>query len=143
MLLVLKNFYILNLYMNSYFIISIIGIVAGVLTSIVGGGGYSILIPLLYHSGVINNYKTAIGTCLMALLPPLSIAAVYQYYKEGHVKVHYSIMLGLMIFIGSYIGSTFAVKTDIHILKYIFGIFLIIMGTVTLIDTRTIHQILV
>ena len=127
--------------MSSYFIISIIGVITGILTSIVGGGGYSILIPLLYHSGVINNYKNAIGTCLAALLPPLSIAAVYQYYKKGYVKISFSIILAIMIFIGSYIGSLFAIQTNVTLLKYIFSIFLIIMGLVTLFDSRSLHQL--
>ena len=120
--------------MNVYFIMTQIGIITGVLTSIVGGGGYSILIPLLYHLGVISDYKTAIGTVLMALLPPLSVSSAYQYYKKGHVNIQYSIVIGIMIFIGSYIGSRFAVNTNNSILKYIFGSFLIIMGIVTLID---------
>ena len=41
-----------------------------------------LFVTLLLVFGITSNIKTAIGTSLAALLPPIGIFAVYQFYKE-------------------------------------------------------------
>ena len=62
----------------------------------------SIFAMLALLFGVYSNIKTAIGTSLAALIPPIGIFAVYQYWKTNNVgiatpamtvKIHHSICI--------------------------------------------------
>ena len=57
-----------------------------------------------------KSYKTAIGTTILTILPPLSILAFMKYYREGLVDVHAALLLMLSGFIGGGIGAHLATK---------------------------------
>ena len=58
--------------------LTLIGTIVGVVGGILGGGADVLIVPLLLVFGISSNIKTAIGTSLAALLPPIGIFAVYQ-----------------------------------------------------------------
>lgn len=61
-----------------------IGLSSGVLAGIFGIGGGILIVPaLMYVAGF--SQKLAIGTSLAVLLPPIGIAAVLEYYRNGNV----------------------------------------------------------
>ena len=66
-----------------YVKLTIIGLVSGLLAGVVGGGSDAIIVPALVGMGVLGSYKTAVGTSLATLLPPVGIFAVWNYYKKG------------------------------------------------------------
>ena len=69
--------------MNPLFFM-LIGLMAGVLSGLFGIGGGILIVPALIY-GMGFSQKTATGTSLAILLPPVGIAAVMQYYREDHV----------------------------------------------------------
>jgi uncharacterized membrane protein YfcA len=89
-----------------------IGLFAGFMGSSVGASGTNVLLPGLLISGIVKDYKTALGTSLFTILAPLSIGAVYVYWKDGRVQVTNSIVLMIAYFI----SATF---TSIYVVKYL------------------------
>jgi uncharacterized membrane protein YfcA len=89
---------------NKYCIILLIGIMAGMIESSIGVS--FLVIPLLLLSGVIVDYKVALGTTMCAFIFPLSIGAVYFHYKKNHIEIVPAIILAIAYFI----GVTFAAK---------------------------------
>jgi len=104
-----------------------IGIISGAISGFLGVGGATIIIPaLVVFLGF--DQKTAQGTSLMTLLPPIGILAAIEYYKSGYVNIKAALLIALFFIIGSWISSKFAVKINPDILRKIFSIFLIIIA---------------
>lgn len=61
-----------------------IGLVAGVLSGLIGIGCRIIMVPLLLLLGL--SQQQAQGTSLAAMLPPVTLLAVISYHKEGMVN---------------------------------------------------------
>ncbi len=104
----------------------IIGLLAGILSGVVGVGGAIVIIPLLLILGL--SQQEAQGTSLAVMLPPIGILAAINYYKAGFVKWEYAIIIALTFLIGGYIGSKFAISMDPQILKKCFGLVLLIVA---------------
>jgi len=120
-----------------YVKLTIIGLISGLLAGIVGGGSDAVIVPALVGMGVMSSYKTAVGTSLATLLPPVGIFAVWNYYKKGDVNIWYSLWLALMFTIGSYLMSKIGIKINKTITRRIYGIFLIGLGIFILLDKAT------
>ena len=105
----------------------VIGLMAGVFGGIFGIGGAIIMIPaMVYFLGV--DQHTAQGTSLAVMLPPIGLFAAYNYYKAGQVNLWYAVIIAVSFMIGGYFGSKIALNLPEHIMKKVFGIFLIIMA---------------
>lgn len=98
----------------------IIGVLAGVLSGLVGVGGGIIMVPLLVLLLGFSQHQ-AQGTSLGALLPPVTILAVLNYYKSGYINWKYALIIAAAFIIGGYFGSKMAIAIDQRILKKIFG----------------------
>ncbi|MEI6682455.1 MAG: sulfite exporter TauE/SafE family protein [Bacteroidota bacterium] len=108
-------------------ILIVIGLMAGVFGGIFGIGGAIIMIPaMVYFLGV--DQHTAQGTSLAVMLPPIGLFAAYNYYKAGQVNIWYAVIIAVSFMIGGYVGSKIALNLPEHIMKKVFGIFLIIMA---------------
>ena len=77
------------------FLTAIIGIIAGLIGGGLGIGGTFILLPGLLFLNIIPDYKLAVGTILLAMLPPISILATHNYYKRD--KIDYTIAFFICI----------------------------------------------
>ena len=99
--------------------ILIAGFLTGFFSGALGTGTSVLLLPLLSVLTLLKNHKNAIGTTLFVSLPPLSIAAVYNYYKNNYVNVKIGIALIIIITFAAWLGSYFTIKTDVHLLAYI------------------------
>jgi uncharacterized membrane protein YfcA len=107
--------------------ILIIGLIAGFLSSMVGIGGGTIIVPglvLLFSM----SQKMAQGTSLAIMLPPIGILAVVNYYKAGYVDFRAAAFLCVAFVVGSYFGSKIALDLPEGILKKIFAIFLLVLA---------------
>ena len=112
-----------------YIYVLIIGILSGIIGGSVGTSGSNVIIPGLLLSGVTSNYKTAAGTTLLAILPPLSIGAVYTYWKSGNVQVDTAIIIVISYFIFATIAARYAVKyISNQMLLLIYAIYLLIIS---------------
>ena len=115
-------------------ILTLIGIIVGFIGGLLGGGADVLIVPLLLFFGITTNIKTAIGTSLAALLPPIGIFAVYQFYKNNSITKHniyQSFYIALCFTIASYYSSKIAIGESKSMLKKLYAVFLIIIGIIS------------
>ena len=106
-------------------ILIVIGILAGLLSGVVGLGGGLIMIPLLIILLGLSQHE-AQGTSLAVMLPPIGILAAINYHKAGFVKWEYAMIIAITFIIGGYFGSKYAVTLRPEIVKRVFGIVMLI-----------------
>jgi len=103
-----------------------IGLLAGVLSGLIGIGGGIIMIPLLLLLGL--SQHQAQGTSLAVLAVPVTALAAFNYYKEGYVDWKYAAIIAVFFVIGGYIGSKFALQINEKVLRKIFGFILLLVA---------------
>ena len=104
-----------------------VGLIAGALSSMVGIGGGTIIVPALVFLLAFSQ-KMAQGTSLAIMLPPIGILAVINYYKAGYVDFRVAAILCVTFLIGSYFGSKVAISLPDAVIKKIFGVFLMVLA---------------
>lgn len=104
-----------------------IGLVAGVLSGVLGIGGGVVVVPALV---LLLNYgqKTATGTSLLALLLPVGALAVVEYARAGHVNVRDGLLIAAGIFIGALAGARFALGQSEVTLRRVFAVVLVVLA---------------
>ncbi|MBP9793414.1 MAG: sulfite exporter TauE/SafE family protein [Flavobacterium sp.] len=105
----------------------IIGLLAGMLSGLVGVGGGIIMVPMLVLLLGFGQHQ-AQGTSLAVLVVPVTAIAVFNYYKEGYINWKYAAVIAVFFVIGSYFGSKLAIGLDQKMLKKIFSIVLILVA---------------
>lgn len=115
-------------------ILILISITSGILVSILGGGGYSILIPLILFTGILKDQKIATGTTLLAISLPIALITAMEYYNSDLVHLKYAGIICLFLIVGMLIGNRYIHKININMLRKIVGIFLIFSGIITLME---------
>lgn len=121
--------------MATILLLLILGMIAGVLSSMVGIGGGIVIVPALVILFGISQ-KMAQGTSLVMLLPPIGLLAVINYYKAGYVDFKVSAILIIAFVAGSYFGSKIALNLDEISLKRIFGVMLLALAVKYLFFTK-------
>lgn len=97
-----------------------IGLVAGILSGMIGIGGGIVMVPaMVYFLGL--DQHTAQGTSLAMMLLPVGILGVYNYYSQGNIEIKYALILAITFVVGGYLGSKFSLSVDQALLKKIFG----------------------
>lgn len=105
----------------------LIGLLAGILSGLVGVGGGIIMVPMLVLLLGFSQHQ-AQGTSLTVLVVPVTALAVFNYYKEGYINWKYAAIIAVFFVVGSYFGSKLAVGIDQKMLKKIFGVILILVA---------------
>jgi uncharacterized membrane protein YfcA len=105
----------------------VIGMAAGLLSSLVGIGGGTLIVPSLVLLFAMSQ-KMAQGTSLAMLLPPIGVLAVINYYRSGYVDFKIAAVLCVAFILGSYIGSKIALGLPELTIKRVFGVFLMILA---------------
>jgi uncharacterized protein len=101
------------------------GILAGVLSGLVGIGGGVVIVPaLVYFVGF--NQKLAQGTSLAVLLPPTGALAFWQYYRTGNVDLRMAALVVLGLLLGGWVGAGWAQQLSNTALRKGFAIFLVL-----------------
>lgn len=103
----------------------LLGLMAGLLAGLVGVGGGIIIVPALVYLFHFTQ-KTAQGTTLALLVPPVGVLAAYTYYKAGAVDVKAAAIIIIGFVIGSYASAHFATHFNEAMLTRIFGVFLLL-----------------
>jgi uncharacterized protein len=109
-------------------IVLIIGLAAGMLSGLVGVGGGIIMVPALVWFLSYTQHQ-AQGTSLGVLTFPVILLAFLKYYKDCNemgqpLDFKVIALLGAGFIVGSYFGSSIALKIDEKLLKKIFAIIL-------------------
>ena len=97
-----------------------IGLLAGILSGVVGIGGGLIMIPLMMLLLGMDQL-TAQGTSLAVMLPPIGILAAYNYYQSGNLKINYALIIAATFILGGYFGSKLALQVHPQILRKVFA----------------------
>ncbi|PID27659.1 MAG: hypothetical protein CSB55_08270 [Candidatus Cloacimonadota bacterium] len=105
----------------------VLGFIAGVLSGLFGIGGGVIIVPFLV-SVLGLNPKKASGTSLGALLLPVGLPGVIQYYSAGLINFIYAAVIAGGLLSGGYLGAKIAVKTKSDTMKHLYGVFLIFVA---------------
>ena len=108
-----------------------LGIVAGLLSGLFGVGGGIVIVPaLVVFFGM--TQQSAGGTSLVALLLPVGLLGVIEYYHSGKISME-KILIGLIIAAGLFFGAYFGAKIATHLsndtLRKAFAVF---MGIVSI-----------
>src|SRR5688500_5905493 len=109
------------------FILVIIGLMAGMLSGLIGVGGGIIIVPALIYF-LDFTQKQAQGTSLGLLLLPIGILAVMNYYNKGLIDVKVVGIMAASFVIGGFLGSKVALAISEDALKKIFAIVLFYTG---------------
>ena len=110
-----------------YIILSIIGLIAGVMSGMFGIGGGVVIVPFLVTFGGMG-IKAANGTSLAALLLPVGILAVIHYKKENLINLKAGLLIALGLASGVAVGAVLALDLPVEILKRFYGVFLIFVS---------------
>ncbi len=103
----------------------IIGILAGVLSGLVGVGGGLVMIPLMILLLGYSQHE-AQGTSLAVLAVPVTLLAAYNYYSEGYINWKFAAFIAVGFVVGGFFGSKLAISINQAMLKKIFGVILLI-----------------
>ncbi len=105
----------------------VIGLVAGIAGGLFGIGGGIIIIPALVLTLGFTQ-KKAQGTSLVALLAPVGILGLMNYYRENQVDLAKGAYIALGFLVGAFFGSKIAVGLQDDLMRRLFSVFLIAVG---------------
>lgn len=104
-----------------------IGVLAGVLSGLFGIGGGVVIVPaLIYVAGFRQHMAT--GTSLAVMLPPIGLAAAFEYYRSGNVNIRAAVIIAAALLVGGWIGAAIANRMPGPQLRLAFGIFVVCLG---------------
>lgn len=104
------------------------GVVAGVASGLFGIGGGLVIMPILVFALRMDQHA-AVGTSLIALLLPVGILAVWNYWQAGKITAEHlrgGLWIACGIAAGAYLGSHLAIAMNPLMLRRAFGLFLLI-----------------
>ncbi len=105
----------------------LLGLIAGILSGLIGIGGGIIIIPALVFVFGFSQHM-AQGTTLALLVPPIGLLAALMYYKQGFVDVRAALYICVGFVLGSFFGARFAMGLSGIVLEKIFGVALLIIA---------------
>ena len=101
----------------------ILGVVAGILSGMLGIGGGLILIPgLIYIFGL--TQLQAQGTTLALMVPPIGLLAAMRYYQSGNVKLGMAGFICAGFFVGGLLGANLVQNFPEPLVRKSFALFL-------------------
>ena len=112
---------------STIIILSIIGILTGIFSGLLGVGGGLIMIPMFVFFLGFSQHM-AQGMSLAVMLPPVTLLAAWNYHKAGYIDWKTALIVSVLFIIGGFFGSKIALKIDQQLLKKIFGVFIILAG---------------
>jgi uncharacterized protein len=113
----------------------ILGVIAGILSSLVGIGGGIVIVPVLVMAFGLSQH-TAQGTTLAMLSFPVALVGALNYYKKGMVDWRIALILCVGFVVGGYFGSKFALGISEKTIKRFFACLMIIVAFKMFWETR-------
>jgi len=105
----------------------IVGLMAGMLSGLIGIGGGIIIVPaLVYVLGY--SQQQAQGTSLGLLLLPLGILGVYAHYQKGNIDFKVVGIMAITFIVGAWLGTKISLSISQALLKKIFALVLILVA---------------
>lgn len=112
--------------MNQVLLLLVLGLLAGVLSGLIGIGGGIIIVPALVLLFGFSQ-QMAQGTTLATLIPPVGLLAAYAYYRQGDIDIRAALWIAAGFLVGGFFGAKFATMLPTVVLSKVFaGILLVI-----------------
>ncbi len=111
----------------TWVLVSLLGLLAGVISGLFGVGGAVVIIPGLVLITRMPQHA-AHGTSLAALLLPVGLLGVLQYAKRQQVNWGYAAVVAVGLLIGAYFGARLAGSIPDVTLRKLFGGFLLLIS---------------
>jgi uncharacterized protein len=111
-----------------------LGLSAGVLSGMFGIGGGLVIVPVLVI-GFGLTQKTATGTSLFALLMPVGLLGVIEYWRRREIRLDWGMLIALGLFGGAYVGARITHQMPDRTLKRTYAAFLLVVASYYLITT--------
>lgn len=105
----------------------LLGLLAGVLSGLLGIGGGIFLVPALVFIFGLTQHE-AQGTTLALMVPPIGLLAAWTYYKQGNANLGIAALICLGFFLGGLFGAKLAGLFSEVLLKRLFGVTLLIVA---------------
>jgi uncharacterized membrane protein YfcA len=105
----------------------LLGLVAGIMSGLIGIGGGTIIVPALVFLFGLSQHK-AQGTTLALFIPPIGFLAAWTYYKQGYVDLRIAILICIGFFVGGLFGAKIATRLSNVVLERVFGIALLLIS---------------
>jgi uncharacterized protein len=110
-----------------WYIMLLVGLVAGILSGMFGIGGGVVIVPALV--GLLKmDQKRAVGTSLAALLLPVSLPGVISYYNNGQLDIPVAVLVAVGLMVGAIFGARIALNLPSGTVKRLYGIFLLFVA---------------
>ena len=94
----------------------LVGTVSGILGGALGQGSF-LYLPAILMLKIIPDYKMAVGTILLSMLPPISAFAVMDYYKRKKIDFLVAALLCVSYTIAAKYGAVINNQTSEKTLK--------------------------
>lgn len=98
-----------------------LGLVAGILSGLIGIGGGVIIVPALVFLFGFTQHQ-AQGTTLTLMVPPIGLPAAWAYFKQGQVHFEVAMLICVGFFLGGFLGAKLATGVSNVMLERVFGI---------------------
>ncbi len=101
----------------------LVGLLAGVMSGLFGIGGGIVMVPILiavFGMSMLDANAASLG----AMLLPVGVFGVVNYYKAGLINIRESLWISLGLFGGSFLGAELALAVNIGLLAKLYAIFL-------------------
>lgn len=105
----------------------IVGLIAGVLSGLIGIGGGVLIVPALVYLFGLTQMQ-AQGTTLALLAFPVGILGMMTYFKNGYVDFKIVALIAVGFVVGGLLGSKLAINVPTELLRRVFGIFLLLIA---------------
>ena len=106
---------------------SVLGVVVGVISGLVGIGGGALLIPALVYLFHMSQHR-AQGTSLATLLLPIGFFAFWEYYRAGNVDLKLAIVIGIGFAAGGYLGARWVQHVSDSVVRKGFAVLLVLLA---------------
>jgi uncharacterized membrane protein YfcA len=114
--------------MNTTIVSIILGVVAGIIAGGLGQSGAELIVPSLLLLDIVPNFKTAAGTVLLTILPPIYLLAIFDYYKRKQVNTYVAVILIVSFFFSTSIGSYLTKDLTDKTLEYLVSFYFLLIS---------------
>ncbi len=105
----------------------LLGMVAGIISGLVGIGGGIIIVPALVLVFGMSQLE-AQGTTLALLVAPVGLLAAWTYYSQGLVDLKVAALIIVGFVVGGFFGGRIAVGLSNEVLQKVFGGLLLLVS---------------
>jgi len=114
--------------------LAVVGLIVGILSSVIGLGGGFMVVPLLIYLG--RDAKLAVGTTFVFILL-VAISSLIAHYRLGNVDFKTGLVLALGGILGAQIGPLVLQYVSDQNFKKIFSVLMVITAVWMFTDSKS------